>query len=58
MPYQLVSSVGAASSAAQPARRLTISPCATVTSERFTDIAAVSISRMVSVASFTRTAWS
>ena len=58
MPYQLASSVGAASRAAQPARRLTISPCATVTMARLTLSAAVTISRIVSVASLMRAAWS
>ena len=58
MPYQLVMRVGAASRPAQPASFLTISPCATVTSDRFTLIAAVTISRRVSMVSPTRAPWS
>ena len=58
MPYQLAIRVGAASKAAQPASFLTISPWAIVTIDRFTPIAAVSISRMVSVDSLMRRAWS
>ena len=58
MPYQLAISVGSASRPAQPASFLTISPCATVTSDRLTFIAAETISRWVSMVSRTRAAWS
>ena len=58
MPYQLAISVGAASSAAQPASRFTTSPCPTDTMATFTVTAAVTISLIASEDSLTRTTWS
>jgi hypothetical protein len=54
MPYQLVSKVGAASMAAQPASFFITSFWPKVTSERLTLMAAASISRMALIDSLTR----
>src|SRR5690606_29214672 len=58
IPYQLVTSVGAASSAAQAPSRFTVSPWARVTSDRLTLSAVPSMSRRVSMVSLMRTTWS